>query len=318
LKRSLLSLRSRSRSVAGGLALCVSLLAPRGWAEPTQIDKDAARTLLEQGDERVAAGDLEGALTAYRQADDIMRVPTTSIEVAKVALELNHLVIAHDALRRTAKYPEKRGEPAPFTKARIEAKRMLHDLKPRIPMLTVEVQGAPAEVDVEVQIDEEGIDAWGSPLRIDPGLHQIRAEAVGYRPAEREIVLQEGEKRTVVLELVPLVEGDRPRAVDPSPWWTVATVSMPIGGACLITGAVTGGLSLSYAADVKDQCVGDLCPPTVQDQLERSRTLAHVSTAMFAVGGAGAVLGIVAVIVAATGGDDEAVSFDAQTLRVRF
>jgi hypothetical protein len=302
------------------LGVAALLSGPALADEPTQIDKDAARKLLEQGDERMRTEDYDGALTAYRGADDIMKVPTTSIEVARAALKLNRLVVAHDALRRTVKHPAKPGEPLPFTKARAEAKRMLHDLKPRIPLLTVEVHGAKPEADVEVKIDEEPIEAWGSPVRIDPGLHQIRAEAFGYRAVERELVLQEGEKRTIVLDLVALKQDndDGPDA-PASPWWTVAAVSLPIGGACLLAGAVTGAISLSDASAVKDQCDGDRCPPEATDQLDRSRTLATVSTAMFVVGGAGAALGVVAVILGATS-ESDAVSYEpaTQMLSVRF
>lgn len=295
------------------LTVC-SILMMAGHAradEPSQIDKEAARTSLEQGDERMKVEDWEGALEAYRRADDIMGVPTTSIEVGRAALKLGRLVLAYSAFRRAAKYPKKSGEPTPFTAARKEAKKLAKEIKPRIPRLTLEVDGVDPDVEVEVLIDEEPIDAWARPMGIDPGMHAITARATGYEPASRDIVMQEGEKRTVTLELVPLGDMNPDQPISPGDteddtWWTVAVVGLTVGGASLIAGAITGGLSLSDASAVKDQCVDNRCPPEAEDQLNRSQTLAHVSTTTLIVGGVAAALGITAIVIASSGdGDDE-------------
>lgn len=288
------------------VSLWLVAMPARAWADdgPSEIDKDAARTSLEQGDERMRAKDYAAALEAYERADDIMGVPTTSIEVGRAALALGRLVLAHDAFRRAADYPKKAGDPPPFAEARKKAGKLASDLKARVPQLKVEVQGNAA--DVEVIIDEEPVEAWGSTIRIDPGLHEVRAEALGYQPAIREVVLQEGESRTLVLELLPLDAKDTPETDTSGLWWTIAAVSLPIGGASLVAGAVTGGLSLSDAAAVKDQCDGQRCPPEVGDQLDRSQTLAHASTATLVVGGVGVALGITAIAIAlSSGGDDD-------------
>ena len=274
--------------------------------EPSEIDKDAARTSLEQGDERMRAKDYKSALEAYQRADNIMGVPTTSIEVGRAALALGRLVIAYDAFKRTADFPKKPGEPPPFTSARKEAKGLASDIKPRIPLLEIEVTGAASDADVEVLVDEDVIDAWGSALRIDPGLHDIRARATGYDSVSEQVVVQEGERRTVVLKLVALAGPAADVATSESSlWWTVAVVTLPIGGASLIAGAVTGGLSLSQASDVREQCDGNRCPPEVDDKLNSSQTLAHVSTATLVVGGVALALGITALTIAITTSTDE-------------
>ncbi len=270
---------------------------------PSEIDKDAARLSLEQGDERMKRKDYAAALQAYRRADDIMGVPTTSIEVGRAAMALGKLVLALEAFERAAAYPKKKGEPEPFTAARADARKNVQALRPRIPRLKIEVQGAEPDVDIEVLIDEDPVDAWASTQRVDPGMHDVRAVAVGYKPVSREVVLQEGETRTLVLELIPL--NVPPRDEESNPWWTVAAVSLPIGGASLIAGAVTGGLSLSDASAVKDQCDGERCPPEAREQLDRSQTLAHVSTATLVVGGVAAVLGITALALALSADDDD-------------
>ncbi len=310
-------MRYRSRALVGSgwprsfvvvAAILLVWVCDAFAAPPSAIDKDAARTSLEQGDERMRSKDYKGALEAYQRADDIMGVPTTSIEVGKAALALGRLVIAYGALKRTADYPKKQGEPPPFTKARKEARRLAKKVKPRIPRLLIEVVGHGPEVDVEVIVDEEPIDAWGRAVGIDPGSHVVTATAPGFQSAEEQIVLQEGERRTLSLTLVA-TKTDLPGPVDTSSgdaWWTVALVSLPIAGASLAAGAVTGALSLTQVASVKEQCDGNRCPPAVQDKLSTAQTLAHVSTVTLIAGGVGAALGIAAITIAiSTGADDE-------------
>ncbi|MEM6791384.1 MAG: hypothetical protein AAF715_27955, partial [Myxococcota bacterium] len=118
--------RRRRGRFGRGLALAaifgVGLTAPgRGFAAdeaPSEIDRDAARTSVQQGDERAEGGDFRGALEAYRRADDIMGVPTTAIEVGRMHEELGELVAARAAYLRAAKYPTRAGEPRPVTPAR--------------------------------------------------------------------------------------------------------------------------------------------------------------------------------------------------------
>lgn len=68
-----------------------------------------------------------------------------------------------------------------------------------------------------------------------------------------------------------------------------------IGAAGLIAGGVAGGVAASQASALKDACGGGTrCNGAItQDELDKAITLAHVSTAGFAVGGAGVALGVV-------------------------
>jgi hypothetical protein len=83
----------------------------------------------------------------------------------------------------------------------------------------------------------------------------------------------------------------------------MAIAGFSVAGAGLLVGAVTGGLSLSDAATLRDACPDGACPPELSDTLSRRDTLAHVSTASFALAGVGAVLGVVGVVLS-VGGDD--------------
>jgi tetratricopeptide (TPR) repeat protein len=113
--------------------LVIALPTAAAAGGPSEIDKDAARAAVQQGDERMAAKDYAAALEAYKRADDIMGVPTTSIELGKTHMLLDQMVEAKEAFERAATYPEQENEPAPFTDARRIAKDLAFQLAERIP-----------------------------------------------------------------------------------------------------------------------------------------------------------------------------------------
>ena len=63
-------------------------------------DRETARTLMQQGRELTAKGDLKEALKRFKGADDIMHVPTTGLEVARTQAPLGLLVEARDTIAR--------------------------------------------------------------------------------------------------------------------------------------------------------------------------------------------------------------------------
>jgi hypothetical protein len=302
-------LASDARALWLGAALALLPGLARA-GQPNEIDRDAARALVQQGDARAQEGDWQGALEAYRRADDIMGVPTTSIEVGRAALKLGKLVQAKAAFERAARHKPTPGEPAPFTRARSDARRLAKEVAPRIAHLRVSIAGAREGAEIEVAVDEEPVEAWARESPIDPGTHVVVASAEGHEPASETFVLTEGENKELTLRLVPLATAAPPTpdpvAPDsPGVMWPVAITGFSVAGAGVLIGAVCGGISLSEASTVKDRCDDEgACSPEVADALDRSRTLAHVSTASFVVAGVGAAVGIVGLVLA-LGEDDK-------------
>jgi hypothetical protein len=304
------------------LSLFAASASAQGEGEPSAIDRDAARTLVQQGDERMKARDYEAALVAYRRADDIMGVPTTSIEVAKVELLLGHLVEAHAAFLKAARHPPRAGEPAPFTRARAEAREKAKELEGRIPRLSIQITG-PRGSDAEVRIDGAIVDAWASPFPVNPGPHEISVQAEGYAEKGEAFVVEEGEirKLAITLEALTIDRGPQPIAREETSLWPLAIAGFSVAGAGLLVGAVTGGLSLDEAATAKALCNDDgACPPAAEDPLDRSRTLAHVSTTSFVLAGVGAAVGIVGLVLSLDheGATALRLSPGEVTLRLRF
>lgn len=79
-------------------------------------------------------------------------------------------------------------------------------------------------------------------------------------------------------------------------------VGFGVAAAGSILGGITGGISLSQASDLEDQCPNDVCPPDKEGDVDGMMTLGHVSTVSFVVAGVGAAVGVVGLLL--PGGDE--------------
>ncbi len=269
-------------------------------AEPTAAEKETARGLVDEGDKRVEAGDLDGALKAYRAAHAIMGVPTTGLEVAKTLAKLGRLTEAREVALGIATAMAQAGEPRVFSEARAEADKLAERLGPRIPSLVIEVKGVPDGAEVTVRVDKARLpsEALGLPRRVDPGKHVVSAEAAGVSPARAEITVEEGEKKPITLTLGARgdVTNDAPKIAPPAsdsggvP--TLALVGFVGGGVGFVVGSFAGIGSLAKASSAKLGCHGNVCPLHNQADADASTTLANVSDVGFAVAIVGAGVGI--------------------------
>lgn len=288
------------RWVVCTVAALVALHAPRAHANdagPTERDRNVARESVYQGDDLSKRGDFEGALEAYRRAHAIMKVPSTGIEVVRTSLKLGLLVEALEACRQTAAHRSSPGEPAPFTKARAEARALMASLRTRIPKLTVAVM-APEGVTPQVVIDDAAVDDYVL-IPVNPGTHRITVSAPDLVSAQDEVLLAEGETKRVELVLraatskVTVVKGS-------GTYWPLAYTGFALTAAGLGVGAATGVLSLQAADELAANCRLDgSCPPDkgLQTTIDRRNTLGYVSTIGFAVAGVGAAIAIPALVV---------------------
>ena len=297
-------------------ARVLSLLLPLWWlspnvaaqpASPSAGDKDTARRLMDEGDTHYEANRFEEALKAYRAADDIMGVPTTTFEVGKAYEALGKLVEARDAYLRAVRYPRQGEESSAFVEARDRANERARALSGRIATLTVRVDGAPEDVALEISIDKKAVKGGsGVPRSVNPGARNIEVRAAGYKPAATTITLTEGEKREVTLKIVRDPNA-REQTVLPPPqpppdkppeqgggFPIAATLGFGFAAAGIIVGSITGGLSLAKASDLEDVCTDKICPPDQQDNLDQAELLANVSNVSFAVAGAGIIFGVIA------------------------
>src|SRR5262245_57704116 len=101
--------------------VCSSAYAQR---EPSESDKVTARSLMDRGDKYVEEGKLDAALKAYKAADDIMKVPTTGLELGRTQIKVGQLVEATNTLQRVIQHPVRADESNAFRQARDEARQL--------------------------------------------------------------------------------------------------------------------------------------------------------------------------------------------------
>ncbi len=296
-------------------------------AAASDAEKDVARKLVASGDDKFRAGDYEGALNDYRGADTIMGVPTTGIEVGRTFAVLGRLLEAKQAFERVLAYPRAEEEPEAFTKAREKAQAALLELEERIPRVTI-TAGWPGEVG-RAALSVDGILVpEGKPLPLDPGKHKLEVSAPGFMTEVQTFTLVEAARDEIRVLLrapppgtkpAPSSEpGPGPAAPRPEPEippWT--WIGVGVAGAGVLVGAITGGLSLARASDVKALHLGDnTYPESARSAQEESVTLAHVSTVGFCIAGAGAAVALAGVLVYFL--EDAPVSAEQGMLSVRF
>src|SRR6478609_1346357 len=168
------------------LQVAVAALFFGGLATPALADapdeaaKERARELMAKGRQARAGADLAAALRSFSEADAIMRVPTTGLELAKTLRDLGRLVEAAAAVERVEALPENAAEPEVFASARRAAKDMKLELEARIPSLRVTCSPSDASA-TRVTLDGKPVDAAQAALglRVDPGRHVTTAARSG-------------------------------------------------------------------------------------------------------------------------------------------
>jgi len=290
------SSRVALRAACATSALCALLSFTAALhAEPSDAQKETARSLMAEGRALREQHDLKGALARFQAADAIMSVPTTGYELARAQADLNLLVEARSTIRRLLTPAPKPGEPAPFQEARTKADALDAELDTRIASLHFVLQGAPPTESVDIFVDGEIIAAAAveMPYRVNPGHHLISAKAKG-KEASAQIDVVERQSAEVPLDFVdvatPAPDASSPppsAAEQPGGVPTISYVAGGIGAASLIVGGITGALALSSKHAAETGCRDSQCPPSTWSDLDHAHSYATVSTVGFIVGAVG-------------------------------
>ncbi len=159
--------------------------------------------MAEQGAAAFGEKRFADAVDLFTRAEALVQSPVHLLYIARANTELGRLVKAQEAYIKIVRTQLEPGSPNAFKKAVSEAEAELERLKPRIPQVTVHVTGAEG-APPEVFVDGEAVPPVmvGVAMPIDPGTRKFEARAEGMVPAERELVVEEGQQSEVELELV--------------------------------------------------------------------------------------------------------------------
>lgn len=303
-------------ALLGSLALSAVVVPcprPALAGEPSPSDKETARALFKDGEQKRKAGDLKGALEAFRAAHAIMNVPTTGLELGKTQAQLGQIVEARDTLLSVVRIPVVPGEPDKYPQAREEAKKLADQLEPKLASLKIVLTHAPSGATPKVSID--GVEIHSATIGVvrkhNPGKHEV-VVVVGKVEKTESVELAEGETKEVTFDLAPADappekppedphdKPPEPKAPPPpeKPSYTLAWIGFGAGAAFLVGGSVTGLLAFSKAGQAKEGCVDGKCPPSTHDALDASRTFGTISTISFGLALAGGVVGVIGLVTA--------------------
>jgi hypothetical protein len=242
------------------------------------------------------------------------------LHIARAYAKLGKLVSAQDAYLKIARERLPPEAPGPFREAWAAAERELGELEPRIPQLTIQVEGATSE-SVRVTMDGQPVPSalLGIAHPADPGAHEISVEATGGQRVTRSLTLAAGARETVVLTLAPPGPSAQPPPPVPRPTGAPPPPEPPsrsflsepaVAYTALGVGVVGLGIGTAYlvsylgAKDDADSafraCLPD-CDATershVRELDSRAAQRGTVSTIAMVVGGLGVAGGVTLLIV---------------------
>lgn len=271
----------------------------QGAGDPAKVQ--AARDLAEEGFALYQEQRYEEALDRLDRAFRMVDAPTIEALRGDVLVELGRFIEAREAYEHVVRSTLPADAPPAFAKAQAKASEALAALKPRIPGVTVVIEG-PAPPGLRVTVDGRELEAAAIGVRwpVDPGDHVIEVTAARGPIASRAVALDAGQHERVVV--VVTSEGTPPRAgaAEPEaprrpPQRTLAWVSLGVGAAGLGVGVGAGAVMLSKKRTLDDGC-GDVCPPELRDDHDAFRSARTASWVGYGVGLAAGGLGAVLLV----------------------
>ncbi len=317
--------RSRALYLAALISLATPVFAPTlAWADVSPEIRAAARTTAENGMEAFKAGDYARAADYFERAEDLVHAPTHLLFIARARLKLGRLVAAREAYLKLDRETLPDDAPDAFVNAQEVARQELDELEPRIPFVSVVVQGGGDDVKVMRNGKEIPAALIGIPQPLDPGQYEFVAQGPGLISSTQTLTIGEGAKETVLLTM----------RADPTAQTSLATggagstqpsdgsgsgQGMKIAGYSLLgLGAVGAGLGTFFivkgSADLKDSdqmftafpgCATSTCTDEEQEtiddieELDQSGTRKMNTGIVFAaVGGTALITGTVLLLLA--------------------
>lgn len=196
-------LREVGRGIARRLiptcfALLLTAAGPAAGAaaaeEPSVEQLAEARRHFEEGKAKMDVGEWVQAAQHFRDAAQVKDTPGLRYHVAFCAENAGHLLEAlaeYEAAQRLLAL-----RPAPDVEDLLVF--ALERLEEKLPELRLMLAEPPEPK--RVVVDGEPIENW-RVLRLDPGTHELRVEALGYEPFVGAVTLETGQRKTLQVSL---------------------------------------------------------------------------------------------------------------------
>jgi hypothetical protein len=177
-----------------------------------------------------------------------------------------------------------------------EASLRIAELTPRLARITLTVSSPPPDVEVMLDGTLLGAPSWGTPIPVDPGLHQLGARAPGRQPWATRVSVEAATTNHVsipTLDFVPVTATVAPVSEHARPGTThsLRVPSFVVGGVGIAAVGVGIGFGIDAAiskSDSEKQCIpsGQACTTAGAVLLKQASTAAWASDIGFGAGAA--------------------------------
>ncbi|MES1177063.1 MAG: hypothetical protein ABUL62_22265 [Myxococcales bacterium] len=194
-------MRTAAYSVA--LSAALVLVSTSAWAQSDE-QRANARALADQGVQAFSEGRWQDTVDLFDRAEALIDAPTHLLYSARAHAKLHHYVKARELYLRISRQQLTADAPRAFRNAQTSASDELKEVEPHIGQLTISVRGVDPKL-AKVTMDGAAVQSVliGVARPIDPGEHQIQAEAPGFSAQGKKVSVDDGGKASVMLELVP-------------------------------------------------------------------------------------------------------------------
>lgn len=266
------------------IAVLILACSARAEAQPSDADPHAeADRLFREGRIAAKSGNPRLACARFEASLRLERTIGTLINLGDCEEKLGHWVSALSRLRQaSAELPPGDDRDAPV-------RERIGHLATHLPELTV-LNRSPLLAGARVFRDdvEIGSAALGVAIGVDPGAHRIRVVVPGAPDRVFDIAIAEDEHRQIWIEDIhgPQVAISPPSPLSMeaprSPLRTVGWISIGVGGAALVTSAVTGLLTIRAKDTVAGECdPNHACSQRGLDALDSGPTYSTISSISF-------------------------------------
>jgi hypothetical protein len=296
---------------------------PPGSQEATAapVDLGGAKADFANAQRLFKAGKFAEALPLFTSVAESTKSPNARLYVGHCLEQLGKVVEAYKVFELIAKeiteHPEDKYEPT-----REAAMVQVGLLNVRVSKVVISLTDMPPDVTVTldgIRIQEREL---GSPVVVTPGSHHVEAVANGVAPARRDVNLDGGEMKTVILSLKKLEDG-RP-AVAPAPaqpdakpadagsGGSMRTIGYVAGGVGIVglgVFAVTGLMAKSTFDKLEGECKGGCSDAGHLEDIDHGKSLQTMANVGLVLGVVGVGTGVTLILLGGKAGEGPNVSF---------
>jgi hypothetical protein len=268
-------------------------------AAPACAQTAIAEKLYQEGSDLARAGNFQEACPKFQASYELDAQVGTLMALAACHVEIGKTASAWAEYNEAASLARRQDKPALAD----EARKSSAELRPKLSLLKVQIDNHLPNMIVNLDGKVVPRGALTAELPIDPGNHELNAEAPGHEEFHKQLTVPTGPSTTTV-RIPPLkaLEIDQQKPVVISPGLNdnevIGYTVGALGLAGVALGTVFGILATVETNNADENCINNFCTQQGLDGHDRALAFAHISTISFAVGGAGLGAGLILILTA--------------------